>query len=103
MSDIATQSVLTASELDMEQGPMRGSRCRNEKILLVRADRLVLDQTIRYRARAMNILHLALVFSTRRHKLLTFNENQPRGSGRRDQEVKVKQPELQKVGAPYVG
>lgn len=51
----------------------------------------------------MNILHLALVFSTRRHKLLTFNENQPCGSGRRDQEVKVKQPELQKVGAPYVG
>jgi hypothetical protein len=48
----------------------------------------------------MNILHLALVFSTRRHKLLTFNENQPRGSGRRDQEVKVKQPELQKWAHP---
>jgi hypothetical protein len=36
VSDIATQSVLTGSELDMEQGPMRGSRCRNERILLVR-------------------------------------------------------------------
>ena len=75
LSDTAAQSVLAAFELDVEQGLWVVAVPEWESVV-ARAERLALDHTPRYGARAMDILHLAFALRLGVTELLTFDENQ---------------------------
>jgi hypothetical protein len=71
------KSGLAAFDLDLEQGIWDLVRPDWDS-LLRRAERLAMDQTPRYGARAMDTLYLAFALELNATELLRFDENQRR-------------------------